>query len=243
MTDFEQLKKQVYDANIALVKHGLVIFTWGNVSAIDRESGLVVIKPSGIDYDLMKPEDMVVLDLSGFVVQGELKPSSDAPTHLELYRAFPDVSAVVHTHSTHATAWAQGKRAIPCYGTTHADYFYGEIPCTRIMTPDEIKQDYELNTGRVIVETFKNANIEAVQMPSVVVAGHGPFSWGKDAMDAVHNAVVLEELAKMAALTERVNPDAKEIDRELLDKHYLRKHGKDAYYGQIMPEKKLSKLT
>lgn len=233
MTTLEKLKKEVCDANLALVKHGLVIFTWGNVSAIDRETGLVVIKPSGIDYDKMKPEDMVTLNLSGKIVEGKLKPSSDAPTHLALYQAFPTVHAVVHTHSTHATAWAQGRRAIPCYGTTHADYFHGEIPCTRSMTPIEIKQDYELNTGHVIVETFEKLNIDAMEIPSVLIAGHGPFSWGKNAMDAVHNAVVLEELAKMAIYTEKVSRDAKAIEKHLLDKHYQRKHGKDAYYGQL----------
>lgn len=232
MTNVEKLKKEVCDANLALVKHGLVIFTWGNVSAIDRETGKVVIKPSGIDYQTMKPEHMVVLDLNGNIVDSKLKPSSDTPTHLELYRAFPDISAIVHTHSVHATAWAQGRRAIPCFGTTHADYFYGEIPCTRVMTANEIKHDYELNTGRVIVKTFRNLEIDAMQMPSVLVAGHGPFSWGKNAMDAVQTAVVLEELAKMAILTEKINKDAKSIDKDLLDKHYLRKHGKDAYYGQ-----------
>ena len=232
MINIEKLKQEVCDANIALVSHELVIFTWGNVSAIDRTSGLVTIKPSGIDYNAMKPEDMVVLDLDGNVVDGKLKPSSDAPTHLELYHTFSQINAVVHTHSTYATAWAQAQRAIPCFGTTHADYFYGKIPCTRPMSTDEIKTDYELNTGRVIVETFKKLNIEAAQMPSVLVANQGPFSWGKNANDAVHNAVVLEELAKMALLTERINKDASEISRDLLDKHYLRKHGKNAYYGQ-----------
>jgi L-ribulose-5-phosphate 4-epimerase len=229
----EKLKEEVCAANLALVKHGLVIFTWGNVSAIDREAGLVAIKPSGVAYDVMKPEDMVVLDLDGKVVCGELKPSSDAPTHLELYKAFPEINAVVHTHSTYATAWAQGCRGIPCFGTTHADYFYGEIPCTRVMTAEEIKHDYELNTGRVIVEAFKNLKIDARQMPSVLVANHGPFSWGKNTDDAVRNAVVLEELAKMACLTERVNPNTKAIGKNLLDKHYLRKHGANSYYGQV----------
>jgi L-ribulose-5-phosphate 4-epimerase len=227
-----KLKEEVWKANLALVEHKLVIFTWGNVSAIDRETGLVTIKPSGIAYDTMKPEDMVVMDLAGNVVEGDLKPSSDAPTHIELYRACPEIGAVVHTHSTYATAWAQGCRGIPCLGTTHADYFYGEIPCTRVMTADEIKHDYELNTGRVIVETFERLKIDAGQVPSVLVANHGPFSWGKNPTDSVHNAVVLEELAKMATLTERVNPQIKTIDKSLLDKHYLRKHGKDKYYGQ-----------
>lgn len=232
MTKIEKLKREVCEANLALVKHGLVMFTWGNVSAIDRESRQVVIKPSGLDYAGMKPEDMVVLDLDGKVIGGKLKPSSDTPTHLELYRAFPQISAVVHTHSTYATAWAQGRRAIPCFGTTHADYFYGEIPCTRVMSADETKADYEHNTGCVIVETFKKLKIDAAQVPSVLVANHGPFSWGKSADDAVHNATVLEELAKMAILTEKVNPSVKAVDKVLLDKHYLRKHGKDAYYGQ-----------
>jgi len=228
----KQLKEEVWAANLALVKHGLVIFTWGNVSAIDRETGLVAIKPSGIAYDTMTPADIVVLDMDGRVVEGELKPSSDAPTHLELYRSFPEIAAVVHTHSMYATAWAQGCRGIPCLGTTHADYFYGEIPCTRVMKGDEIKHDYELNTGKVITETFKKLGVESSQMPSVLVANHGPFSWGKSADDAVKNAVVLEELAKMACLTERVNPQTKAIGKDLLDKHYLRKHGKDRYYGQ-----------
>lgn len=232
MTNLEKLKKEVCDANLALVKHGLVIFTWGNVSAIDRASGLVVIKPSGIDYEIMKPEHMVVLDLNGNIIDSKFKPSSDTPTHLELYRAFPDISAIVHTHSTHATAWAQGRRTIPVFGTTHADYFYGEIPCTRVLTANEIKHDYELNTGRVIAKTFRNSDLNAMQVPSVLVAGHGPFSWGKNAMGAVQTAVVLEEIAKLAILTEKVNGNTKNIDKDLLDKHYLRKHGKDAYYGQ-----------
>jgi L-ribulose-5-phosphate 4-epimerase len=232
MTNIEKLKQDVCEANLALVKHGLVIFTWGNVSAIDREAGLVVIKPSGIDYDKMKPSDMVVLDLNGNVIEGKLKPSSDSPTHLELYRAFPDVVSVVHTHSTYATAWAQAGRGIPVYGTTHADYFYGEIPCTRVMKAQEIEEDYEHNTGVVIAETFKKLKLDALQVPSVLVACHGPFSWGKSPQDAVHNAVVLEELAKMAILTEKVNPKSKPIDKTLLDKHYLRKHGANKYYGQ-----------
>ena len=233
MKTIEQLKDDVWRANLLLVKHGLVIFTWGNVSAIDRNTGLVAIKPSGTDYDVMQASDMVVLDLDGAIVDGKLQPSSDTPTHLELYRTFPEIGAVVHTHSVYATAWAQAKRAIPCYGTTHADYFFGEIPCTRILTAEEIKKDYELNTGHVIVETFRNLALSAAQMSAVIVASHGPFSWGKNASDAVHNAVVLEELSRMAILTEQVSPATTAIDDNLLDKHYLRKHGDGAYYGQL----------
>ena len=226
----EALKKQVLEANLALVKHNLVTFTWGNVSAIDRESGLVVIKPSGVEYDGMTVEDMVVIDLDGNVVEGKWKPSSDTPTHLVLYRAFPHIGGVVHTHSRWATAWAQAGRGIPAYGTTHGDYFYGEIPCTRKMTPAEIGGAYEAETGNVIVETFRER--EAADMPAVLVNSHGPFAWGKDANNAVHNAVVLEELAFMATQTEILNPSVTVMQQELLDKHYLRKHGKNAYYGQ-----------
>ena len=224
----EALKSTVLQANLDLVKYGLVTFTWGNVSAIDRETGLVVIKPSGVAYEGMTAEDMVVVDLGGKVVEGNRKPSSDTPTHLALYRAFGNIGAVVHTHSRWATSWAQAGRGIPAYGTTHGDYFYGEIPCTRKMTPAEIAGQYELETGNVIVETCKQPD----EIPAVLVHSHGPFAWGTDADNAVHNAVVLEELAFMACHTESINPQMIPMQQELLDKHYLRKHGKNAYYGQ-----------
>ena len=227
----ETLKEAVLAANLALVKHNLVTFTWGNVSGIDRELGLVVIKPSGVEYDGMTASDMVVVELeSGRVVEGKWKPSSDTPTHLALYRAFPALGGVVHTHSRWATAWAQAGRGIPDYGTTHGDYFYGEIPCTRKMTPEEIGGKYELETGNVIIETF--AGKSAADIPAVLVHSHGPFAWGKDPQNAVHNAVVLEELAFMAFHTEALNPSVGRMQQELLDKHYLRKHGANAYYGQ-----------
>lgn len=225
-----ELKKQVLKANLDLPRYGLVTFTWGNVSAIDREKGLVIIKPSGVSYDNMALEQLVVLDLDGNTVEGSLNPSSDTPTHLALYKAFLEIGGIVHTHSTQATAWAQACRSIPCLGTTHADYFYGDIPCTRIMTSEEIKDSYEENTGRVIIERFKGINPS--YMPGVLVANHGPFSWGKDASDAVHNAVVLEEVAKMAAITAALNPQIQPISQYIQDKHYLRKHGANAYYGQ-----------
>lgn len=225
----EKLKEQVLQANLDLVKHGLVIFTWGNVSGIDRDKGFVVIKPGGVAYHKMKPKDMVVLNLYGQVMEGTLKPSSDAPTHLVLYRQFLTIGGVAHTHSEWATSWAQAGKAIPAIGTTHADYFYGEIPCTRKMTNAEIEGEYELETGRVIVETFKNLNPE--QIPGVLVNNHGPFTWGTDADNAVHNAVVLEEVSKMAFRSFVLNPETK-MEKELLDKHFLRKHGKNAYYGQ-----------
>lgn len=225
----EKLKEEVWKANLELVKHGLVIFTWGNVSGIDRQHGMVVIKPSGVSYDTMKPSDMVVLDLYGKVVEGHLKPSSDAPTHLVLYRQFLNIGGVVHTHSEWATCWAQAGLGIPALGTTHADYFYGEIPCTRKMTQEEITGDYELETGRVIVECFKG--IDPDQVPGVLVNNHAPFTWGKNAGDAVHNAVVLEEVAKMTFRTLELNSNAG-MDKALLDKHFLRKHGANAYYGQ-----------
>ncbi len=228
----EQLKKEVFKANLALVEHGLVIFTWGNVSAIDKDSQLVVIKPSGVSYSNMKADDMVVVDLDGNIVEGKLKPSSDTDTHLELYRHFPTIGGCVHTHSRSATSWAQAGVDIPIYGTTQADYFYGDIPCSRKMTDAEIKEDYELNTGKVIVETFQKRDIEATNIPSVLVHSHGPFSWGKDAHDAVHNAVVLEEVALMALNTQQINPNIKPMQQILLNKHFLRKHGKNAYYGQ-----------
>ncbi len=223
------LKEKVFKANLDLVKHGLVIFTWGNVSSIDREKGLVVIKPSGISYESMKASDMVVVDLEGNQVEGTLKPSSDTPTHLVLYRAFPAIGGIVHTHSSWATAWAQAGRAIPALGTTHADYFYGDIPCTRKLTEEEVKRAYEAETGKVIVETFQQ--LDPLALPGVVVCNHGPFAWGKSAHEAVHNAKVLEEVAQMAYHTLQLNPEA-QFDRFLLDKHYLRKHGKNAYYGQ-----------
>lgn len=225
----QDLKKEVLQANLDLVKHGLVIFTWGNASAIDRSTNLVVIKPSGVSYDVMKADDMVVVDLEGNVVEGNLKPSSDLATHLVLYKAFPLIGGVVHTHSQWATSWAQAGRPIPAYGTTHADYFHGEIPCTRKLTEQEVKSAYEVETGNVISTHFKS--LDPMAIPAVVVNGHAPFSWGKDVHEAVHNAVVLEEVAKMAFRTE-VLGNRQSVDQYLLNKHYLRKHGKDAYYGQ-----------
>ena len=227
----EELKQKVYEANQMLPAHRLVTFTWGNVSGVDREKGLMVIKPSGVDYEKMKPGDMVVMKLdTGEVVDGSLRPSSDAPTHLELYRNFGDIGGIVHTHSRWATIFAQAKRGIPPLGTTHGDYFYGEIPCTRMMTKEEIRGKYELETGKVIVETFAGKNPN--DMPGVLVASHGPFAWGTSPMNAVHNAVVLEEVAFMAWHSLVLEPDLPVMQRELLDKHYLRKHGPDAYYGQ-----------
>jgi L-ribulose-5-phosphate 4-epimerase len=227
----EELKRQVCQANLTLVREGLVIQTFGNVSGIDRAHGLMVIKPSGVSYDAMTPEHMVVVALeSGAVAEGDLKPSSDTPTHLVLYRAFLGIGGVVHSHSLYATAWAQAGRGIPPYGTTHADYWHGEVPCTRPMTPQEIERDYEANTGRVIVKRFKG--IDPLHCPAVLVASHGPFVWGKDAADAVHHAVVLEFVAKLAAETLRINPQIAPIPSALLNKHFLRKHGPKAYYGQ-----------
>jgi len=224
-----EIKKEVFQANMSLVEYKMVIFTWGNVSAIDRNQELVVIKPSGIDYMEMKPEQMVVLDLNGTVVEGDLKPSSDALTHLCLYKEFPEIRGVVHTHSEWATIWAQAGKGIPALGTTHADYFKGEIPCTRSLTRAEIKGDYETETGRVIAETFRNIRYQDI--PGVLVHGHGPFCWGNSAADAVHNAVVLEQVARMAYHTLRLNEDAT-LDPGLMEKHFSRKHGPDAYYGQ-----------
>ena len=226
----EALKEQVLRANLDLVKYGVVIFTWGNVSAVDRDTGLVVIKPSGVDYSVMKAEDMVVVDIDGNRVEGRLNPSTDLPTHLEIYKAYPEVGGVVHTHSAHATAWAQAGRGIPFYGTTHADYFYGEIPCTRELRRDEVETDYEKNTGLVIVETIGDR--EPLAMPGALVKSHGVFSWGSDAANAVHNAVVMEYVAKMATEAEAVNPGIHSAPDYLLEKHYQRKHGKNAYYGQ-----------
>ena len=227
----EELKKQVCAANLELPKYGLVTFTWGNVSGVDREKGLMVIKPSGVEYDNMTPNDMVVVSLAtGEKVEGKWKPSSDTVTHVALYNAFPNIGSVVHTHSRWVTSWAQAGRGIPAYGTTHGDYFYGEIPCTRRMTPAEIGGAYELETGNVIIETF--AGKSADDIPAVLVHSHGPFTWGTDPHNAVHNAVVLEELAFMAFYTEAITPGISPMQPELLDKHYLRKHGKNAYYGQ-----------
>lgn len=225
----DELKRRVYEANMLLPKHGLVTFTWGNVSEIDRETGYFAIKPSGVDYDKLTPEDMVLMDLNGNKVEGKYNPSSDTPTHLELYKAFPNIGGVVHTHSPWATSWAQAGRNIPCYGTTHADYIYGEVPCARCLTEEELK-NYETNTGLLIAEVFKEKDYEAV--PAVLCKNHGPFTWGRDGFEAVHNAVVLEEVAKMAAQTEMLYPQVKEAPQELQDKHYYRKHGANAYYGQ-----------
>ncbi|PHY88980.1 L-ribulose-5-phosphate 4-epimerase [Serratia marcescens] len=228
-----QLKQQVLEANLDLPRHKLVTFTWGNVSAVDRERGLVVIKPSGVEYEHMRAEDMVVVDLaSGRTVEGAQKPSSDTATHLALYREFADIGGIVHTHSRHATIWAQAGLDIPAWGTTHADYFYGAIPCTRLMTQDEIEHDYELETGKVIIETFRRRDINPNAIPAVLVNAHGPFAWGKDAHNAVHNAVVLEEIAYMGIFSRQLTPGIHSMQRELLDKHYLRKHGQNAYYGQ-----------
>ncbi|MBO4676282.1 MAG: L-ribulose-5-phosphate 4-epimerase [Oscillospiraceae bacterium] len=226
----EELKAQVLEANLRLPKAGLVVFTWGNVSGIDRASGLVVIKPSGLPYEGMKAEDMVVLDLTGKVVEGRWKPSSDTPTHLELYKAFPGCGGIVHTHSRWATTFAQAGRDIPAMGTTHADYYYGDVPCTRKMTPGEIDGEYEKETGLVITETFRGR--DPMEIPAVLVHSHGPFTWGKDPEEAVHSAIVLEEVAFMAWHALELNPQAGRMQQELLDKHYLRKHGKNAYYGQ-----------
>lgn len=226
----EALKEQVLKANLDLPQYGLVTFTWGNVSGYDKESSLVVIKPSGVPYSEMTVDDLVVVDLEGNVVEGDKKPSSDTPTHLVLYKNFKDIGGVVHTHSPWATSWAQAGRALPALGTTHGDYFYGEIPCTRRMTEAEINGEYEKETGQVIVDTFKN--LDPLMVPSVLVHSHAPFNWGKDPEEAVHNAVVLEEVAKMALRTYQINGDTKNMQQTLLDKHYLRKHGKNAYYGQ-----------
>ncbi|WP_288847385.1 L-ribulose-5-phosphate 4-epimerase [Sneathia vaginalis] len=225
----EELKKRVYEANMDLPKYNLVKFTWGNVSEIDREKGLFVIKPSGVDYDKLTPDDMVVVDLEGNVVEGRYKPSSDTPTHVELYKAFSKIGGIVHTHSTYATSFAQAGRNIPCYGTTHADSIYGDIPCSRNLTEEEINEAYEKNTGKVIIETFEKLDYMAT--PTILCKNHGSFSWGENAKKAVYNAVVLEEVAKMAILTEMINKDVKEAPKCIQDKHYNRKHGKNAYYG------------
>ena len=228
----EELKKTVYEANILLPKYGLVTFTWGNVSAIDRESGYFVIKPSGVEYEDMGPEDMVIMDLDGNKVEGNLNPSSDTATHIEIYKGFKEVGGIVHTHSSYATSWAQAGRGIPCYGTTHADYFYGEIPCVRNLSKEEIEEAYEKNTGVLIVSEFERLKKDPVAVPAVLCKNHGVFAWGKDAHVAVHNAVVTEEVAKMAYRCELINSEVKEAPQELQDKHYYRKHGANAYYGQ-----------
>lgn len=229
---FEELKKKVLEANLLLPKYGLVTFTWGNVSEIDREKGVIAIKPSGVEYDKMIFNDIVIVDLDGKVVDGKLNPSSDLDTHLELYRNFKNIGGIVHTHSRNATSWAQAKKDLPALGTTHADYFYGNIPCTRLMSNEEIEGLYEKETGKVIVSTFNERDINPDMVPAVLVASHGPFTWGKDCFDAVHNAVVLEECAMMSLDSLKLNPNLEEMQKELLDKHYLRKHGKNAYYGQ-----------
>jgi L-ribulose-5-phosphate 4-epimerase len=230
----ERLKQEVFEANLLLPRYGLVSFTWGNVSGLDRERGLFVIKPSGVAYETLRPEDMVVIDLAGNKVEGALKPSSDTPTHMELYRNFPELGGIVHTHSKWATSWAQAGRDIPAYGTTHADHFYGSVPCCREMTVDEVASAYELKTGEVIVEYFKLHKLDPNQIHAVLVKSHGPFAWGKDAKSAVETAFVLEEVAMMAFRTELLaeGPETPSIPQYLLDKHFLRKHGKDAYYGQ-----------
>lgn len=228
----EELKRAVYEANMELPRRGLVTFTWGNVSGIDRAAGLFVIKPSGVEYEALKPEDMVVIDLEGRQVEGKLNPSSDTKTHLELYRAFSEIGGIVHTHSCHAVGWAQARRDIPCYGTTHADYIYGEVPCLRCLTREEIDAAYEKNTGVLIVSEFARRGLDPMAIPAVLCKNHGPFARGKDPMEAVHNAVALEEVAKMAYRTESIQPQVKPAPQELQDKHYLRKHGPGAYYGQ-----------
>lgn len=228
----EELKKRVYEANMLLPKYGLVTFTWGNVSEIDREAGLVAIKPSGFRYEDLKPEDIVLVDLKGNIVEGNCRPSTDTATHIELYKAFKDIGGIVHSHSTYATSWAQSGRNIPCYGTTHADYFYGEVFCVRTLTKQEIEIDYEINTGLSIVEKFAKFDKDPVSTPAVLCKNHGPFTWGKNADEAVHNAVVLEEVAKMAYITEDINKNVVPAPQDLQDKHYNRKHGENAYYGQ-----------
>ena len=228
----EALKEQVYLANMELPKRGLVTYTWGNVSGIDREKGLFVIKPSGVGYDVLKPSDMVVVDLQGNRVEGELNPSSDTKTHVVLYNAFPEIGGIVHTHSPYAVAWAQAGEDLPCYGTTHADYFYGSVPCARHLTQEELLEDYERNTGVTIVETFRERGIDPKAVPAVLCYSHGPFTWGKDAAQAVYHSVVLEECAKMGIFTRVLNPHAAPAPQRLQDKHYMRKHGPNAYYGQ-----------
>lgn len=228
----EELKNKVYEANMELPKRGLITYTWGNVSGIDRKTGFFVIKPSGVSYDVLTPEDMVVMDLEGNKIEGKYKPSSDAATHIELYKRYKDIGGIVHTHSPEATSWAQAGRDIPLYGTTHADYFLGEIPCTRNLTKEEIDEAYEKNTGCVIIETFEKRSMNPMYTPAVLCSSHGPFTWGKDATEAVHNAVVLEEVAKMARYTETINKNVKPAPDSIKEKHFYRKHGENAYYGQ-----------
>jgi len=225
-----ELKRQVYEANMELHKRNLVVYTWGNVSQIDRDKGVVAIKPSGVAYEVMTPDDIVIVDLDNRIVEGKLRPSSDTKTHTHLYRYFDSIGGVTHTHSTYATAWAQTQQPIPCYGTTHADYAYGEIPCTAVMSDEQIERDYEEETGVQITDCFANRNPREV--PMVIVAGHAPFTWGKNAAEAVYHAVVLEEIARMAYLTKTLAPETKPLKQGIVDKHYLRKHGKNAYYGQ-----------
>ncbi|MBQ9389717.1 MAG: L-ribulose-5-phosphate 4-epimerase [Synergistaceae bacterium] len=228
----KDLREEVYCANMELPKRGLVVYTWGNVSGIDREKGLVVIKPSGVEYDDLTPDNLVIVDMNNKIVEGSMNPSSDTKTHVELYKSFPSIGGIVHTHSPHAVAWAQAGKDIPCYGTTHADYFYGSVPCTRNLTAQEVDEDYELNTGRVIAETFRERKSDPLAVPGVICHSHGPFTWGKNAAKAVYHAVVLEEVAKMAMYTVTIDARAPEAPQYVLDKHYLRKHGPDAYYGQ-----------
>lgn len=228
----EELKLKVYEANMELPLRGLVIYTWGNASGIDREKGLFVIKPSGVDYDALRPEDLVIMDLEGNKVEGEMNPSSDTKTHLILYLEFPEIGGIVHTHSTNAVAWAQAGEDIPAYGTTHADYFYGPIPCARNLSQEEIDQDYETCTGKVIVETFRERKLNPLHVPAVICRNHGPFTWGKDAAAAVYHSVVLEEVAKMAVLTRQIRSDSPSAPDSILNKHFMRKHGPNAYYGQ-----------
>ena len=228
----EALKQQVYEANMELPRRGLVTYTWGNVSGIDRETGCFVIKPSGVEYEELAPEDMVVMDLNGNKVEGRYNPSSDTPTHLELYKKYPQIGGIVHTHSREATAWAQAGRGIPAYGTTHADYFLGEIPCTRSLTQEEVRGEYEKNTGLVIIETLERESVNPLYTPAVLCANHGPFAWGRDAAEAVYHAVVLEEVARMARLTEACNPQVLPAPSYVMEKHFYRKHGENAYYGQ-----------
>ncbi len=228
----KDLREKVYCANMELPKKGLVVYTWGNVSGIDRDKGLIVIKPSGVEYEDLTPENLVIVDMDNNIVEGSLNPSSDTKTHVELYKSFPEVGGIVHTHSPHAVGWAQAGRDIPCYGTTQADYFYGSVPCTRNLTREEVEGDYELNTGKVIAETFRDRKLDPLAVPGVICRCHGPFTWGKDAAKAVYHAVVLEEVAKMAMYTLNVDHNASPAPEYVLDKHYLRKHGPNAYYGQ-----------
>ena len=228
----EALKQAVYEANMELPRRGLVTYTWGNVSGIDRETGYVIIKPSGVDYEDLTPDKLVVLDLDGNIIEGNLNPSSDTKTHLELYKAYPELGGIVHTHSPYAVGWAQAGRDIPAYGTTHADYFYGPVPCARHLTPEEVEEDYERNTGKSIIETFTQRNLNPVHVPAVICHSHGPFTWGKSPAQAVYHAVVLEEVAKMALYTAQIFPDCPPAPQHVQDKHFMRKHGPNAYYGQ-----------